>query len=355
MGLISDFKQMKINKFNNDNCFNSNFSNPENITPHDDSYNSNHNFFNMGWWHFEASFKNGYSFYFGIALFSIKNCGFIICNNKLFHNGMLLTTDRDLFLFPDFDTSFDYPLIKIKDKIFIKFDKKYFDITGKWRYDLLFNGQNSSLNLSFTSIPYGYKTKTRYFYNIITQPKAAVKGLLTVDGEEKQVMGMGYHNRIWKYSPISFLKEMGFFAGSILGNTLSVTWDRSVTDMCSGHTLMRVYDDKNSKAYTIQSEHVTFILNDFIRYKKKQIPTKIFIKSDCIIDKKPLSIDLELKIKDIHQENFFNLHYLIFHIMAQGKITLGSQEESFHRNISLAEYPLFKSQSKQSQKKIYWN
>lgn len=343
MNLNRSYRQIKYN-----------FSNPKKIFPQDDSYKKNHNLFNMEWWHFEASFNNGISFYYGISLYSIKNCGFIISNIKLYQNGKLKTKDHDFFLFPNFVTSFDYPLIKIQDKILIKFDDKLYNDTGIWKYSLLINNKKSRLDLSFSSISYGYKTKSIYFHNIISQPKAIVKGLIKVDDEEEQVIGKGYHNRIWRVTPNFYLKNVGFFSGSVLGNTLSLVWDRTVNDLYNGHTLMRIFDDKNKKAYTIQSELITFILNDFIRYKNKLIPKKFIIKSDCIIDNKPLSIDIEMEIKEIDQENFFNLHYLILHLITNGKITFGSQEELFQKNICITEYPLFKSLSKIDKKKIYW-
>ena len=320
------------------------------ITPKDDAFHGNINLLDIEWWYFDAVFDNGYSIHLGFRTYHLKNSGIIQSRISIYKQGKIEVEAIKSNLFSNFYTSYNQPLILINNKSIIKFDEEHYKKTGFWKYHVSLKIGHNKVDLDFTGILQGWKIETSDTCWTVALPKAKVTGKMTINGHTMKVKGIGYHDHNWGYTPITAVKNLGWYWGRIIGNSLNITWSKTMETNKKGDLLAIINQDKNStsnkrKFHNINPAFISFSPKKFIRNHRKYIPTEFDLQiADAISDNNlPVNADIHVNTTDIHHSRIFTIHYWRYHGKATGKISVGAETETLDEKPQIIEFLSFKS------------
>jgi len=320
------------------------------ITPKDDAFHSNINLLDIEWWYFDAVFDNGYSIHLGVRTYHIKNSGIVQSRITIYKKGKVEVEAFKSNLFSNFHTSYNKPLVLINDKSIIEFDEEHYKKTGIWKYHVLLKINHNEVDLAFTGIMQGWKIETSDTCWTVALPKAKVTGKITINGHTMKVKGIGYHDHNWGYTPITAVKNLGWYWGRIMGDSLNITWSKTMQTNKKGDLLAIINQDKNStpnkrKFHNINPAFISFSPKKFIRNHRKYIPTEFDLHiADTTSDSNiPVNANIHVNTTDIHHTRIFTIHYWRYHGKATGKISVGSETETFDKKPQIIEFLSFKS------------
>jgi len=286
-------------------------------------------------------FDNGYSAQLSVRVLSIIKNRFVLVYQRLdiYKDGKLLKHNKIRFPLKKFNASSDRPLVKLDDKVVI--EGKVNKSTGKWIYDLSFDMGEYSADLSFEGVTKGFMGKVPASPDgdwwIVSMPRAKASGVLRLKDEEIKVKGSGYHDHNWDVKGSAALKNIGWFWGKINTEKYTLTWATIFKNIDLGQALL-VINKNNGEYINIETEDITFIAKDLQVSSRKLIPKTIIIKAK----NKDVNLDFTMKILDIHHvKMMLIMNYWRFHLMCDGKIKIGSDEEKIS-STQIAELLRFK-------------
>ena len=319
------------------------------IIPKDDSFHGNINLLDIEWWYFDAVFDNGYSVHIGIRTYHIKRFGIVQSRINIYKDGKVAVEAMKTNLFNDFYILNDLPCIQIEKKSVVYFDNNYFLKTGKWRYKITMIVDTYAVDLVFNGTTDGWKIETSETCWTVPLPKAFVKGTITINGKKISVKGVGYHDHNWNYSPITAMNNLGWFWGRITGDTLNITWAKTMQTEEKGDLIAIInQDNKNEKDkknfYSISPEKINFTFNNFIINHKKWIPSefKLSINNSNLENNILISTNIHLKTLYVQHTKIFTIHYWRYHVITNGSISLGSKIEKLIDKPQIIEFLSFK-------------
>jgi len=320
------------------------------ITPQDDAFHGNFNFLDIEWWYFDAVFDNGYSVHVGFRTYHIRNSGIIQARVTIYKDGKTIVEEIKPFLFSNFYTSSERPIVKINDKSVMEFDSNHFKKTGEWKYRITLSIDKQGIDLTFIGTTKGWKIETSKTCWSVALPKANVSGTLTVDGCDIPVKGIGYHDHNWNYSPTTAVSNLGWFWGRITTETLNITWSKTMETKEKGDLISIINLDKkqlnnNTEFYSVHPSDIIFISKEFIMDHNKLIPTEFELKfSDPKSDNKTsIQAKIAMKTYDIHHSRIFTIHYWRYHVKTNGTISIGSTTETLNDKPQIIEFLSFRS------------
>ena len=106
------------------------------ITPSDDAFHGSKKHISAEWWYFDSVFTNNYSIHIGCRTFSRKKFGTASPFLEFYKDGKLVVEKKKRFSFKNFETSKEYPLIKLFKKPIIEFNYDKFQEKGEWTYKI---------------------------------------------------------------------------------------------------------------------------------------------------------------------------------------------------------------------------
>lgn len=314
---------------------------PTNITLKDDAYHSSKSSRYTEWWYFDAVFDNGYSAQLSVRILSIIKNRFVLIFQRLdiYKDGKLLKHNKIRFPLKKFYASFDKPLVKLGDKTVIEGNIN--EKTGSWVYNLSFNMGDYSADLCFEGETKGWKGKTPASpggdWWAVSLPRAKSSGILKLKDEEIKVKGTGYHDHNWDVRGSAATKNIGWFWGKINTKKYTLTWATIFKNIDLGQSLL-VINKKNGEYINIKPENITFIAKDLQINSRKKIPKKIIIQAN----NNEVELEFTMKILDIHHvKMMIIMNYWRFHLMCEGKIKIGLEEETI-KSTQIAEFLRFK-------------
>ncbi|UCD13850.1 MAG: hypothetical protein JSW60_00080 [Thermoplasmatales archaeon] len=342
---------MDIDAVNSDNSTYQ-FLRGADITPQDDAFHGNINILDVEWWYFDGIFDNGYSIHVGVRTYHIRNSGIVEFRINIYKNGKIEVESTKTDLFSNFFSSYDRPHIAINGKQVIEFDQDHYKETGKWRYYVTLKIDNHEANLSFTGTTQGWKIETSDTCWTVALPKAKVTGTITANGNTIQVKGVGYHDHNWGYSPTTMFKNLGWFWGRIIGDTLNITWTKTMQTIKKGDLIAIVNQDENNiqdkkEFYSIPPTNILFALEKFEKNHRQLIPTEFDLQIIDTISDNNIPINAHIHMITLYTQHtrIFTAHYWRYLVKATGKISLGSTTETLDDKTQIMEYLSFKSQS----------
>ncbi len=319
------------------------------IIPKDDAFHGNINLLDIEWWYFDAVFDNGYSIHVGIRTYHIRNVGIVQSRINVYKNGEAEVEVMKTNLMSDFYTSYDKPYITIENKPVVEFDNNYFLKTGEWRYKILMNIDNHNVDLTFTGTTQGWKIETSETCWTVALPKANVTGSIMINKKKIPANGVGYHDHNWNYSPVTAMNNLGWFWGRITGDTLNITWAKTMQNVQKGDLLAIINKDrkngKNKKEFfSIPPKKINFTLKNIIKDHRKWIPSEfaLSIKNSTPDDQIPIHTNIHMKTSYIQHTRIFTIHYWRYHVITNGKISLGSTNETLKNKPQIIEFLSFK-------------
>jgi hypothetical protein len=319
------------------------------IIPKDDTFHGNINLLDIEWWYFDAVFDNGYSVHIGIRTYHIRRFGIVQSRINVYKDGEVAIEVMKTNLLRDCYILNDRPCIQIENKTVVNFDYNYYVKTGNWKYKITMTIDTHAVDLIFIGTSEGWKIETSETCWTVPLPKAVVTGTITVNSKKIPVNGVGYHDHNWNYSPVTAMNNLGWFWGRITGNTLNITWAKTMQSAKKGDLIAIINQDnknENNKKdfYSISPKTIDFRFSDFIKNHRKWIPSefKLFINNSISNSTISIKTDIHLKTLFVQHTKIFTIHYWRYHVITNGTISLASKTEKLKDKPQIIEFLSFK-------------
>jgi len=301
---------------------------PKDIIPSDDAFHGSKKRISAEWWYFDANFTNNYSLHIGCRTFSKKNKGMVSPFLEIYKDGKLEAKAVKRYLFNQFQTSSDYPIVKLANNTIINFDQERFDKKGEWVYNILLELEDNKVDLAFIGTTKGFKYETEAESWTVALPKAIVNGEITVNGKKIKVNGIGYHDHNWNYSILTALNYgKGWYWGKIMSKTLTVSWADVIKSATKGEILAVISQDNQGYIPT-NAENIYFKPENFVRNHGRKMPINFTLKIDDIVNGIPIKVDVEMKSLEVHCNRVLVIApYWRYHVKAKGYISIDSLKE----------------------------
>ena len=314
--------------------------NVEEITPADDAFHGSKKRLSAEWWYFDVLFTNGYSVHMGCRTFSKKKLGWVSPFLEIYKDGKLEVEKKKRFFFKNFETSKEFPLIKLLDKTIIEFDYKKFKETGEWIYKINMKIEDCEANLTFISTAKGFKIETEAESWTVASPKANVTGEIVFKDKKMKVEGVGYHDHNWNYTFLSALTYgKGWYWGKIRSNKFNIVW-ANVIKKDGKWDLLAVVNDEQNAFYNINPENIIFKPENYIRDHRRKTPTRFTLKINDVVNNIPIVADVEMDVKDLHYSSVLSAPYWRYHINTTGFISVDDKKETID-SMQIMEYLTF--------------
>jgi predicted secreted hydrolase len=312
----------------------------ENIIPSDDAFHGSPKRISAEWWYFDAILNNDYSIHIGFRTISKKKIGFVMPFIEIYKNGDLKHTKKKRFLFKNFKTSKDIPLLKLFNKPIIEFDEYKYKEKKQWIYKINYNIDNLKINLIFKGLTNGFKVETKAESWTVALPKAEVFGEIIINEKKMIVEGIGYHDHNWNYSFLSALTYgKAWYWGKITTKNYNIVWANVIKKSNQNDFLAIICKDQGSY-FNINPEKINFETSEYIKDHRRKMPTKFKIIINDKIQNNEIKADIEMKVKNIHFNSVLSAPYWRYHIKNKGYISINQKKEIID-NIEIMEYLKF--------------
>jgi hypothetical protein len=312
----------------------------EEITPADDAFHGSPRRISAEWWYFDAIFKNNYSIHVGFRTISRKKIGIISPFFELYNNGILERQNKKRILLKNFETSKEYPKIKLFNKTALEFDKYKYREYGEWIYKIKYDFNDIKLNLIFKGIAKGFKIETNAESWTVSLPKSTVLGEIDINGKKIIVDGIGYHDHNWNYSFLSALTYgKAWFWGKIRSENYNIVW-ANVIKKSGKNDLIAIVNKDNHIYYNINPSNIKFESDEYIKDHHRKMPSKFLLKIDELIDNNKVKAEINMKVKNIHFSSVLFTPYWRYHVQNNGYISINNVKEQID-NIEIMEYLKF--------------
>lgn len=305
--------------------------NPVDISLKDDAFHIYKGRFYAEWWYFDAVFDNGYSLNAVFMSFSRGKLGLVVPILTIYKDLELIFNQRKLFCNREFVASEETPYVEISKKNIMK--SRIDNVTNSWIYNVAMKLGGQKIDLKFTGFMKGWKGETPVSKWSVVLPKAKVKGTITFDGKQIEVIGTGYHDHNWELGlPI---KQKGWFWGRVEGDLLNLVWSKIMLNKSEDY-LLGVLNFGNSDYINIKPDKINFteIYSD-VKHKKG-IPSEfvLLIKDEY----NSVNVNINMKtIKAVHHLKSPIMNYWRGHVQTTGHIIYGNHSEKIDR-VQMIEY-----------------
>jgi len=314
--------------------------NVEEITPSDDAFHGSKKQISAEWWYFDAIFSNDYSVHIGCRTFSLRRIGMVQPFLEFYKNGKLEVEKRKRFLFKNFETSKEYPLVRLFKKPLIEFDIDKYKKDGKWVYKTDLSLEGCRANLEFIGDAEGFKIQTDAESWTVALPKAKVTGEIIYNDKKFKVEGIGYHDHNWNYTFLTALTYgKCWYWGKIRSDSYNIVW-ANVVKKDNKWDLLAVVNTGEKGFYNIHPENITFKPDKYIYDHKKKTPTFFTLKIDDVVNKIPIKADIELKVENLHYSSVLRSPYWRYHVKTTGFISIDGKKEEID-NTQIMEFLSF--------------
>ena len=301
---------------------------PQDIIPSDDAFHGSKKHVAAEWWYFDAVFTNNYSLHIGCRTFSQKKIGLISPFLEIYKDGKLEAKAIKRYFFNDFQTSSEYPIVKLANLPIIEFDKKSYQDKKEWAYNLSLSINDIETHLKFIGTTKGWKFKTDAECWVVALPKASVTGEIIIKGDKMNVQGTGYHDHNWNYTiwtPLNYGKA--WYWGKIKSNSLNISCAKIIKSANKSEFLAVINKDNNGY-YPINPDNIILKYDKFIRNHRHNIPTSFNLKIDDVYKDIPINVDIQMDSNDTHYSRALFFPYWRHHVNSTGSISLGPHKET---------------------------
>jgi predicted secreted hydrolase len=319
----------KLDYVNNQNSGNANkninknlgFS-PEDIELKDDAYHGINESNSAEWWYFDTILNDGYNIQIILYVFDIMKYKFAYTSLHIFKDGKTVFNKEQIYFNNDFFISAETPLFVINgEQVMIGYIN---DITGEWIYNVSIDMDSTSVDLQFIGCAKGWKGDTIPGGWAVILPKAHVKGIIKVNGEETAVVGKGYHDHNWDLK-LQLLLSFGWYWGRIISSNYSIVYFVMMDTRISRSQVLLIIAQEYGPYINIDQDEIQFIENDFGFKNGKLIPHSFKI----IVETQNISLEVDLITSKIfHGFTLGIKHYWRYFVESQGYVMIDEELEN---------------------------
>ena len=314
----------------------------ENITPKDDAFHGIKKRISLEWWYFDAVFEDGHSIHIGIKLILFGKTGIVRQLVDFYKGSKLIKKSYTTHFLNKYNISKEYPDIKYKDIQILKFDYKKYKSTGIWEYVVKVDVGKLKTNLKFTGKTKGFKYISSHEGWTVAQPKAEVKGSISVDGNNIELKGSGYHDHNWNFSWTTALRGKGWYWGKVSSKNYTLTWARIMKTFLANKTTpekISILNQINKNYISIKPKNVIFNADKNEFNQGRFIPTLFTLK----IKQDEIEIDLKFDKLSVKRSppKFFTVHYYRYLVRVNGYIKIGKNVDLLKDDLEIIEFIRF--------------
>jgi hypothetical protein len=266
--------------------------------------------------------------------------GFVLPFIEIYHNGKLEKSNKKRFLFKNFKTSKEFPIIKLFNNTLIEFDRYKFKKNKEWIYKIKYNFEDIKINLIFKGITKGFKIETKAESWAVPLPKATVLGEINLNGKKMIVDGIGYHDHNWNYSLLTALTYgKAWFWGKIRSENYNIVWANVIKKSNKNDLVAIINKDKNIY-YNINPINIKFKDEEYIKDRHRKMPTKFKLKINDEVNNNKIKAEINIKVKNLHFSSVLSAPYWRYHVHNKGYISINDTKELID-NIEIMEYLKF--------------
>jgi hypothetical protein len=308
--------------------------NPEDLILSDNAYHESNQSYAIEWWYFDALLNQRYTIQFSIHIYEILTTGFATIQCHIYDDGTPIISERTFKPISTMTLSEDNPYIAIDHKSVLTYRRNGSEIPQTYFID--YSGSNFSFNLTFQGITDGWKGTTLASDWAVILPKAKVNGILTMNGINTSVSGIGYHDHNWNVR-ISTGLNFGWLWGKINTEEHTLTWASIFETWYKQHPLLVINKDNNGYE-SISPDQFDISVTD-IRFKDKMIIPYGFSISSYSSD---LSFELTITVLDTDYISILGvINYWRYHVHITGTFNNGDQTETIQDH-NIAEFIRFR-------------
>ena len=306
---------------------------PEEITLKDDAFHGSDSLQFTEWWYFDAIFDNGYSIQMNVVVISIVDQYLVTARLSVYKNGEIETMQKETYIRSEFYASQSIPRVILDGKQVLN---GYIDqITGEWIYNVAFEFDDAKTELQFIGTAKGWKGNTPISDWAVILPKAEVKGSITLNEKEVQVIGTGYHDHNWDVK-IDACINFGWIWGKLSSDNYAVVWSLIMKTRLSGQPLL-VVNNGTYEYINIKQENISIFTEDFSMENWRLLPHKFTV----IVDTEEVSFSITMKTVATDHIGIGLIQYWRYHVKCIGLIKINSQTETVNE-IQTVEFMRFR-------------
>jgi hypothetical protein len=303
---------------------------PIDITSQDDACHLKQGFGRIETWYYDAIFENNYSIVTIINIVHIGRFGLVLTGLFIYKDSKPIKIIRKRYPLSDFFGDEDKPLIKIREKEFLK---GYINDENNWITHIHIDEDEIKIDLDFIKKSKGFKGKT-YLGKWLVIPKMVVLGEINLGSKKIEVKGLGYHDHnIYPiYAPF---KTKGYYFGKLdIDTNNNITWARVIKNRNKQQLLAIL--SKDGEYYNIPNKSINYEILNQVKDHKKIMPTRcsLNINSDII------KLKLNIETINYHYIGILVANYWRYHVRYQGEIEIDSKIKQID-NIEITEYLKF--------------
>jgi predicted secreted hydrolase len=222
------------------------------------------------------------------------------------------------------------------------FDYDTYNKTGKCNYRISVQIDHIKVNLTFLQKTQGFKYITEYEGWTVAQPKAVVRGTLTIDDNIIPVQGRGYHDHNWNFSISTGLRSRGWYWGKVTSTNYTVTWANILTTPFYTNQIdenIAIINTLNEGFTNIHPENIVFSSNEKEYQNGRFIPTEFHLK----IDQDDILVNVTFNAMSIQRgpPDFLTIHYWRYFVSVNGYIQVEGKRDQIQDMIQIIEYVRF--------------
>jgi len=299
----------------------------EPIKPSDDAFHGSLKHISAEWWYFDALFSNNHSIHIGLKTFSKKKYGMFAPLIEFYKHGELVHEETKRILFKDVDISKEYPSIIYDNQEIMNFNLEKYKESNQWEYNVKMKTDKCSFDLSFLGNTPGWKIETPEESWTVAQPKAQVQGTINLNGEKKQVQGLGYHDHNWNYNIVTVMNYgQGWYWGKIASKSYNIVWAK-IEKSKKKYEILAVFNKDNQKFYNINPKNIELEIDEYVKVGRYKAPSHFILNIKDSIDNIPIEVDVEMDSYGIHYNSVIVAPYFRYHVKSKGSISIDTKKE----------------------------
>ena len=287
---------------------------PKTVELKDDAAHKTKIYGDVETWYFDAVFDNNYSVVCLINLIKFLKKGIILTGLYFYKENKLIKSIRKRTYLKNSYFSIEKPYIRIDNKEIINCEKT--KDSNEWIYKINMGDKANNVNLNFLKKVTPW-CGSHFLGNWLVVPSLKVYGIISIDGNEINVTGHGYHDHnIYNiYSPIF---NQGANFGKIVADPLNVIWAQVIKNKHEIENILVI--NKEQEFISIPSNDIQLSVIDSVKEHGKIVPTKYKLSAQ----KNDIYINVEIESINRHFVSIPFVKYWRHHARNTGEIKFGS-------------------------------
>ncbi|MCX6665949.1 MAG: hypothetical protein NT038_07840 [Euryarchaeota archaeon] len=290
--------------------------NPTDCKLEDNAYNVSR-YYSLQWWYLDTNFDNNYSAHIGFLTVGARAThGFFLFQINIYKDGQIFSERIRLVPVRFVEVSINEPVIKLSGK---EVFRSYLDDQFRLCTAVLLEIKDIKVNLLFTGLTQGWKGYTGRGMWGCPIPKAEVTGIITLNGKQIPVQGIGYQERGWDVQRL----HRSWYWGKFQSKNTNVVFSQNMGALGNEDLFFVMVNIGENNYTSIQRKNIEFIHIKYVANHGRLIP----VESGFIVHEKSCDIQVRFVVQSIDFKTLVFMNYWRLHVHVTGTISVDGMTE----------------------------